>query len=667
MGNVAIFKGKLVKFLAKAGILIPKRATTDRSLTPEQGETAFNTTDNKLEIYNGSSWVQLDAGGGTTGTLIHPSPNSTFEFGAQDNIAAGQTYTGWGNTAIGVDAGDSLSSGEFNTLYGYDAGGALSKGFRNTFVGYGSGKSGTGDIVFGSTFNQNTAMGMYALQTLTTGVDNVAIGYSAGSGTLTSGSYNTIINSSANLTSGLSGIVIIGKNSSGGNSTATQTNDFVLGTSAHNYKFPGTIISFPLKLGSQNEIRFYDAFNSNYVAFKSQTTVTSVEVYELPTVTGTVGQVLGISSIPTTGTTRLAWTTPASGTVSGSNISGPIYSRSSGQATKIYSKSASNALANRAVNTWTNQTSAADTSWSSVCWSADLNLFCAVAFLSAGNRVMTSPDGITWTGRTAANQNSWRSVCWSPELKLFCAVNDDLSGTGATTQIMTSSDSITWTVQTAPANTYWQSVCWIPELGLFCSVADGGIGNLVMTSPDGVIWTGRTASEASNWISVCWSSELNLLCAIAYGGTNRVMTSPDGITWTSRSAATANTWQSVCWSPELSLFCAVSTTGIGNRVMTSPDGITWTSRTSAADQSWTSVCWSPELGLFSAVSSDGTNRIMTSPDGINWTLRASTSTNFWRSICWSSEKGIFCSVSSTGIGTRVKTSKYVGVRGITSY
>jgi len=64
MGSVAIFKGKLVKFLAKSGILVPKRTTADRSVTPDQGETAFNTTDSKLEVFDGVKWVQLS--GGTT-------------------------------------------------------------------------------------------------------------------------------------------------------------------------------------------------------------------------------------------------------------------------------------------------------------------------------------------------------------------------------------------------------------------------------------------------------------------------------------------------------------------------------------------------------------------------------------------------------------------------
>jgi len=260
----------------------------------------------------------------------------------------------------------------------------------------------------------------------------------------------------------------------------------------------------------------------------------------------------------------------------------------------------------------------------------------------------------TWISRTSPADNSWRSVCWSPELGLFCAVAD----TGAGNRVMTSPDGVTWTIRVSAADNSWRSVCWSPELGLFCAVARSGTDDRVMTSPDGITWTIRVSAADNDWRSVCWSPELGLFCAVSASGVgNRVMTSPDGITWTIRVSAADNSWQSICWSPELSLFCAVSITGTGDRVMTSPDGITWTIRVSAADNDWCSVCWSPELGLFCAVSNTGTDdRVMTSPDGITWTLRVSAVDNNWRSVCWSPELGLFCAVSNTGTDDRVMTS-----------
>jgi hypothetical protein len=82
-------------------------------------------------------------------------------------------------------------------------------------------------------------------------------------------------------------------------------------------------------------------------------------------------------------------------------------------------------------DTWTIRTSAADTSWESVTYSA--GLFVAVSSgLGSGNLVMTSPDGITWTSRTAAADSGWRSVTYGAGL--FVAVAS--SGTG--NRVMTS-------------------------------------------------------------------------------------------------------------------------------------------------------------------------------------------------------------------------------------
>jgi len=304
--------------------------------------------------------------------------------------------------------------------------------------------------------------------------------------------------------------------------------------------------------------------------------------------------------------------------------------------------------------TWLASTSAADNNWFSMCWAAELGLFCAVAITGTGNRVMTSPDGVTWTARTSAVDNNWLSVCWSAELGLLCAVAN--SGTG--NRVMTSPDGITWTARTSAADNEWCSVCWSPELGLFCAVAITGTGNRVMTSPNGVTWTIRTSAADNSWYSVCWAAELGLFCAVAITGTgNRVMTSPDGITWTARTSAADNSWLSVCWSPELGLLCAIANSGTGNRIMTSPDGMTWTLRTSAADNDWRSLCWSSELGLFCAVGGTGTgNRVMTSPDGLVWTVRTSAADNSWRGVCWSPELGLFGAVGISGTGNRVMTS-----------
>lgn len=314
------------------------------------------------------------------------------------------------------------------------------------------------------------------------------------------------------------------------------------------------------------------------------------------------------------------------------------------------------------VSTWTARASAADNSWSSVCWSAELGIFVAVAASGVGNRVMTSPDGITWTARTPATDNSWNSVCWSPELGIFVAVASSGSGSQSTS-IMSSPDGITWTTRTPSiSNGSWTSICWSPELGLFVVTGNGSAGNVnnkLMTSPDGITWTSRTASVGNFWNSVCWSAELGLFVAVAVNGSgDRVMTSSDGITWTTRASAADYNWFSVCWSAELSLFVAI-TQGY-SVVMTSSDGINWTSRNiSAPANNWNSVCWSPELGLFVSVANSGTgNRVMTSPDGTTWTARTSAADNYWISVCWSPELQTFAAVGGSGTGNRVMTASY---------
>jgi len=299
------------------------------------------------------------------------------------------------------------------------------------------------------------------------------------------------------------------------------------------------------------------------------------------------------------------------------------------------------------------RTSAADNSWSSVCWSPELTLFVAVSDSSeSGDKdmVMTSPDGISWTLRWASARKPWRSVCWSPELGLFAAVESFGS-------VMTSSDGINWTARSGHSGRNWRCVCWSPELGLFVAVANTGLGNRVMTSPDGVNWILRSSAADNSWMGVCWSPELSHLVAVARSGTgNRVMTSPNGVNWTLQASAADNSWRSVCWSPESSLFVAVSETGVGNRVMTSPIGFPWTIRDSAADYGWVSVCWSSEFGMFLAVSDEGVfDNVMTSPDGISWTLQTTPSDNYWDNVCWSPELSLFVAVGSSGIGNRVMT------------
>ena len=208
--------------------------------------------------------------------------------------------------------------------------------------------------------------------------------------------------------------------------------------------------------------------------------------------------------------------------------------------------------------------------WSSICWSQELRIFVAVADDGGTNRVATGgatggETGIeNWTTYVPVSENNrWTSVCWSAELRLFVAVARE-----GTNRVMTSRTGHSWSLVLVSTPSTWSSICWSKELGIFVAVATSGSFN-VMTSNNGINWTAISSGIDSSWNSVCWSGELEVFVAVAGNGTNRVMSSSNGITWTARTAAQANNWRSICWSPELGLFVAVSTNGSNRSMRTS--------------------------------------------------------------------------------------------------
>lgn len=303
----------------------------------------------------------------------------------------------------------------------------------------------------------------------------------------------------------------------------------------------------------------------------------------------------GTTWVSTAAITNNDWSSVAYGTVSGSDVI--IAVSTSGTGDRIM-------RAIDSTNTWTSIASPADYNWTSITWSSDISLFCAVASSGTGNRVMTSPDGITWTLRTSASDNDWRSVVWGGATgqKQFVAV----ASSGTNNRVMTSSDGIVWTSQTSSANNYWTSVTWAPTLGLFCAVAASGTGNRVMTSPNGITWTNHSTPDDYDWRSITWSPALGLFCAVASSGvTHRVMTSSNGTIWTRRHAVADNYWTSITWSQPLGLFCAVASSGTNNRIMYSSNGTAWTGIANAPiNMDWNSIIWvGGNLNTFVSVGS----------------------------------------------------------------
>jgi hypothetical protein len=98
-------------------------------------------------------------------------------------------------TAIGVEAGDSLTSGTGNTFFGYQAGTAVTTSVNGLFVGYQAGAAATG--------SNNTAIGYQAGDSITTGTNNVLTGGTAGTN-ITTGTFNSFFgyNAGAGVTTG---------------------------------------------------------------------------------------------------------------------------------------------------------------------------------------------------------------------------------------------------------------------------------------------------------------------------------------------------------------------------------------------------------------------------------------------------------------------------------
>lgn len=286
--------------------------------------------------------------------------------------------------------------------------------------------------------------------------------------------------------------------------------------------------------------------------------------------------------------------------------------------------------------------------WDSVCWSAELGLFCAV---NIAGQAAISPDGITWTVQSSATafNKRWRFVIWSKELSKFVALGQDQAGPLVYRNVMISTDGVTWVLQ-APGtyNNYYPYICcWSPELSLYVNLFFNG-NPVCETSPDGVTWTiTKSFGPGGPW-AICWSPEAKLFVGVAYG-TPGFWTSPDGTNWTSRtSPGSSDSWASVCWSAKLGMFVSVAS-NVG-KIAWSYDGINWiTSTSGTANIRFKTIIWCDELGMFVATGLvTGTVFISTSIDGINWVYKSAPAGDL-NSICYSPQLNLL--VACNGLFT----------------
>lgn len=239
-------------------------------------------------IYDGTRFQAVNTAiVGLTG--ITTSTTTALGVNAGDSVTSGsgntcigydagtQIDSGTNNTAVGYTAGDSITSGADNTVVGSVCGGNITTGQSNTFVGRFAGSDtttqsrntyiGRGAAIYRTT-SDNTAVGFQALLGSSggsnTGAFCTAVGSSAGQ-SVTSGSWNTMVGfeSGINVTTGVAN-TFIGYNTGVGISTG-GTNS-ALGDSAYstgNYS-NSSCIGFSSSVTGSNQVQLGNSSTTTY-------------------------------------------------------------------------------------------------------------------------------------------------------------------------------------------------------------------------------------------------------------------------------------------------------------------------------------------------------------------------------------------------------------------
>ncbi len=203
--------------------------------------------------------------------------------------------TGVENTASGHSSLNKNTTGNYNTAYGFVSLQNNTTGVENTANGYGS-------LYSNTTGNNNTANGLYSLYSNTTGSQNTANGYyslrnnTTGNNNTASGLYSLYSNTTGSQNTAI-GYYSLQNNTTGSQNTIIGTNADVATNNLNN----GTAIGYGAIVASSNSIQLGNSFVTNV---KTSGTLTAGAV-NYPNVDGTAGQVL-----TSTGSGTLTWTTP---------------------------------------------------------------------------------------------------------------------------------------------------------------------------------------------------------------------------------------------------------------------------------------------------------------------------------------------------------------------
>ncbi len=290
--------------------LLPKSASELNKLTGNRGEIFYDPSEHTLRIFNsvekgGFSLLRADltniAGG-----------SSNVDFGTRTVEAAG---------FIGTIS--SISNHDLDDLGNVDVAGAT----NGQILYYNADESKWMAISLASTFNggsiANPLTILSAAPSSTTGTGALIVTGGAGIGGAvhvgTSGTFGTTLTAGTGLTVSANGASITG------NSTVTGTLSVTSTLGAGNTTITGTLsvsstseFTGNLTLRTRAELRLNDTDNTNHIALKAPTNLTTNTTYVLPSVDGTNGQVL-----ITNGSGVLSWSSVSGGGGGGGSSNPP--------------------------------------------------------------------------------------------------------------------------------------------------------------------------------------------------------------------------------------------------------------------------------------------------------------------------------------------------------
>jgi hypothetical protein len=190
---------------AAGGLVMPSDADPATNLTGTDlvpGMTVYDTTDNELQYYNGTSFIGI---GAAAAVAIN---DLTDGYRLNNNIALGHEFPSViagavDNTVLGENAGITLTDGKRNTFIGKDAGNVFTTGTDNVCIGFDADAGNAANnftVIIGSNarVNSNSSIAIGNSALCGSGQSQIAIGNNATANGSTTGSIAIGLSAQAN-------------------------------------------------------------------------------------------------------------------------------------------------------------------------------------------------------------------------------------------------------------------------------------------------------------------------------------------------------------------------------------------------------------------------------------------------------------------------------------